>query len=501
MDVPGDIATAMLLGGEMGERIDAFDWERHPLGPIADWSGAARTLTAAALASRFPIVLWLGRELRLVYNDAYISALGNKHPDALGEPGSQVWWEIWDVIGPMLQGVVETGVATWSHDQLLMVVQAGYLEEAYFTFTYSPIVEDDGGVGGVFCAVTETTDRVIGTRRLGALRTLASALSESHATPEVAAVTVDACEGFRGDVPFLALYLADADGGTEQLRGATANVRDLFEEVASSAAAWDDDAREASQRVVRDLPTRVPGLGDRFEFARQEAAAFRLFDGAGGRLGSLVIGLNPCRLFDDEYRSFCELLVGQVEAGFASAHAYEAEWLRAEALTELDRAKTTFFSNVSHEFRTPLTLMLGPLEEALRERDAPWEQQAERIATARGNGLRLLKLVKRPARLLSRRGRTRTSRVEADRSVGAYREPRQRVSFGVRDRRPRLARRHRGDRRTGRGRRRDVGDGRLQPLVERAQVHARRHRAACPRKNRRRGDVDGRRYRRRYRRP
>ena len=107
-----------------------------------------------------------------------------------------------------------------------------------------------------------------------------------------------------------------------------------------------------------------------------------------------VAALNPFRIVDDSYRSFVALLVGELAAGLANAHAYEEERRRVEALAAIDRAKTTFFSNVSHEFRTPLTLMLGPVEDGLADHEHPLSpSQQERLELVRRNGLRLLKLV------------------------------------------------------------------------------------------------------------
>src|SRR6185295_15488174 len=109
--------------------------------------------------------------------------------------------------------------------------------------------------------------------------------------------------------------------------------------------------------------------------------------------GFLVAGLNPYRRLDADYGSFLNLLAGQIASGIGNARAYETERRRAEALAELDRAKTAFFSNVSHEFRTPLTLMLGPLEDELGERSSFPASQRERLEIAHRNGLRLQKLV------------------------------------------------------------------------------------------------------------
>ena len=155
-------------GGEMGALIRAYDWASHPLGSPDGWPQSLRSAISICLGSRFPIVLWWGPELFMLYNDAYRPMLGtSKHPGALGQAGRACWPEIWHIIRPMLEDtVLRDGDATWSDDQVLLLQRSGFAEECYFTFTYSPIRDESGGVGGVFCAVIETTERVIGERQL-----------------------------------------------------------------------------------------------------------------------------------------------------------------------------------------------------------------------------------------------------------------------------------------------------------------------------------------------
>src|SRR5512142_2330753 len=169
--------TATLTDPFVGESnvaglMRAKDWLTTPLGDPASWSEALRTSLSICLESRFPILLWWGRELAMLYNDADAAILSDKHPVALGQAGRACWPEIWDVIGPMLEGVVETGVASWSEDQVLFLRRRGFVEECYFTFSYSPI-RDGGEVGGVFTAVTETTERVVRERRFSLVSALA----------------------------------------------------------------------------------------------------------------------------------------------------------------------------------------------------------------------------------------------------------------------------------------------------------------------------------------
>src|SRR5215472_958988 len=178
--VPAELRMAASLGGEMGSRILSHDWPAHPLGEPAQWSAAVRTTAATALACRFPTVLLLGDKLRQIYNDAYIPILGDRHPAALGSPGADVWWDIWDVIGPLLDGVMTTGKATWSDDLKLTMVSDGRRRERYFTFTYSPIIGAGSAIEGVIATVNETTERVLSERRLRTLSTLAAALMDSQ---------------------------------------------------------------------------------------------------------------------------------------------------------------------------------------------------------------------------------------------------------------------------------------------------------------------------------
>src|SRR3954447_3322815 len=149
-----DLAKAKVLagGGEVGALMRAMDWSKTRLGPVQSWPQSLRTSLSICLHSRFELFLWWGPELIMLYNDAYRQTLASKHPRALGKPGSEVWPEIWPVIGPMLQNVLSTGEATWSDDLRLILERHGYPEETYHTFSYSPVLDESGGIGGVFTA-------------------------------------------------------------------------------------------------------------------------------------------------------------------------------------------------------------------------------------------------------------------------------------------------------------------------------------------------------------
>ena len=381
----------------MGSRILSYDWPAHPLGDPGEWSPAVRTTVATALACRFPTVLWLGDQLRLIYNDGYIPMLGDKHPAALGSAGADVWWDIWDVICPLLDGVVTTGKATWSDDLKLMLVNDGRRRERYFTFTYSPIIGAGGAIEGVFCAVAETTERVLSERRLRTLSTLAAALMEAQSVEMALDIAIDVFAHHPADLPFAAVYASDEADSRVRLRGATSGAAADMPQLLT--AFTDRGYVEADGlRLVPELLAVLPSLATRLAEDCPEQALVITLSGTGDAVtqgsstAALVLGLSRYGLLDDQYRGFCRLVADQVSATMANATAYQGERRRAESLAQLDLAKTTFLANVSHEFRTPLTLMLGPIDDALASLDGN-DALADRLRIVQRNGRRLFRMV------------------------------------------------------------------------------------------------------------
>jgi signal transduction histidine kinase len=386
----------------MGERTRSFDWSATPVGPVGGWPQSLKTAVSICLASRYPIVIWWGNPAyTMFYNDAYRPFLGvTKHPGWLGRSGRECWREIWPTIGPMLESVFAGGEATWSEDLLLVMERNVPREETYFTFSYSPILDDLGKVGGIFCACTETTGRVLNERRLGTLRDLGRAASEAKTTSDACAAVARALAANRADVSFALTYLLDGDGRRATLTGLTGLGRDNPAcpptiDLTGANVPW--HLRQVTDTgrltLVDDLADRFGPLpGGAWPEPTERAAVLPIGKpGLSGLAGFVVAGLSPRLEFTDSYKGFLDLLAGQIAAAVANARAYEEERRRAEALAELDRAKTAFFANVSHEFRTPLTLLLGPAGEALAE--AGDEAQRERLRVIQRNALRLQKLV------------------------------------------------------------------------------------------------------------
>lgn len=149
----------------MGELIRKKDWSSTPVGAPDTWPQSLRTTVNLLLNSKFPMFVWWGPELTTIYNDAYRPIAGEKHPSLLGKSGKEGWVEIWGDLGPLVERVF-SGTSTWSDDQVLYMNRHGYIEETYFTFSYSPVMDESGNVGGLFCACIETTEKVMAARKI-----------------------------------------------------------------------------------------------------------------------------------------------------------------------------------------------------------------------------------------------------------------------------------------------------------------------------------------------
>src|SRR6266481_116759 len=392
-------------GGKMGQLIRSMDWSKTSLGPMESWPQSLRSAVSILLPSKAQIVLFWGPDLIALYNDAYSPVLGIKHAWALGRPAWECWSEICDdLLGPLFKNVIVTGESFWAKNhQFLLLGRHGYVEETYFDVSYDPIRDESGQVGGIFCIVSETTGRVLGERRLGMLRELGADLAAINTEDELFSAIRCRLDAQAKDLPFALVYKCAADGkqaGLACAHGATAG-----DAIAPMVIGLDleNEIWPASQLLATAAPVTVDDLATRFaaiptgpwDKPARQAVIFPIAQQGQDRpAGFLIAGINPYGPFDTAYSGFVNLLAGQIAAALASARVYEEERKRAAALAELDRAKMAFFSNVSHEFRTPLTLMLGPLDEVL----AKPEQQVsaenrELLTTMRRNGQRLLKLV------------------------------------------------------------------------------------------------------------
>jgi len=397
----------------MGRQFAETNWAATPLGSASEWSPALRTMVGMLLRNRFPLVLWWGPELVQLYNDAYRPILGTKHPRSLGQPAADCWSEIWGVVGPMIEAPLRGQGATGSDDLLLMIDRKGFVEETHFKVAYSPVPDDSAkecGVGGVIGTVAEITEEVYAARELSTLRDLTRRSGDAATSATACELAARILGRNPHDFPCALFYLLGPDGQSARLSGAVGFEHALANEGLPEALSFAESAAPVwpITRAIRETIRRA--VGERRPIVVSEIAGMALPSGAWQKppdqllvlplfssdqpdaYGALVVGLSPHRELNEQYRSFLEMAADHIASSLRNANAYQQERERAKRLAEVDRAKTAFFSNVSHEFRTPLTLMLGPLEDL---RTASRLDPAERhsIDLVHRNALRLLKLV------------------------------------------------------------------------------------------------------------
>jgi signal transduction histidine kinase len=393
-------------GGEMGGLMRAFDWSTTPLGLPDTWSPALQSTTRLVLANCSPMLLWWGRDFLQIYNDAYIPVLGDKHSHAaLGKPFRECWSEVFPVLEPLVRSPLEGGPPTWMEDILLEVNRFGFVEETHFTIGYSPVPDPtaSAGIGGVLATVHEITEKVLAERRVRVLRDISAGPSEAKTTEEACRTAISAFARHDKDVPFALVYLVDPDASKAHLAAqmGTGDCGAMCPEgvglTGETESAWPFASCMTQQKIVAvyELANKFGRVPEGpWSNPPQMAAVVPIKSNIPHQLaGFFVAGISPRLRYDDSYRGFLELASAQIATVISNARAHEEERKRAEALAEIDRAKTIFFTNISHEFRTPLTLMMAPLEDALAEPEGMTATQRKGLNIARRNSLRLLKLV------------------------------------------------------------------------------------------------------------
>ncbi len=358
-EIPQPTAAA---NGHLEALVRDFDWASTDLGPPSSWSTSLRMIVRVVLANRFPMLLWWGPNYIQIYNDAYAPILGTKHPvQALGRPFRECWHEVFDVLGPLVDVPYHGGPATFMDDIELIVRRHGFAEESHFMIAYSSVPDDESpkGIGGVLGTVMEITQKVIGERRLQILSELGAHVVASKDAENTCRQAMSVLADHPKDIPFALIYLFDEQGQTLNLAAASGlppdtdmsalGVIELASPRGALAARIAEFARTGALEIhalpaLQDAapPTLPPGP---WPEAPHQFALVPLRSHVANRpSGVLVAGISACIRPDAQYTRFLDLLAGKIASSVADARAYAEERRRAEALEQIDRAKTTFFS-------------------------------------------------------------------------------------------------------------------------------------------------------------
>jgi signal transduction histidine kinase len=389
-------------GGEMGALMQSLDWWQTSLGPVSSWSTVLQVSVRLVLESPMGMCLLWGKDLVQIYNDQYRLLMGSKHPAGLGQPNRVCWPEVWHLNKPLYEQVLQ-GEAIALENALYPITRHGLLEDSWFNLYFTPIRDKQGKVAGVLVTVFETTKQVLSGRRLNTLHSLTAQIMGAttlHATLQQALTSL---AGNNQDIPFALGYLND----TTQTHAQLISSIGVEEKGPMALPIINLESKDCIWPIAEALTNGTPVLVDDFATsvggfdtgsvpqAPNSALLLPLtLNSDEPPIGVLIVGINPRLPFDEHYRHFLELVGAQVGAALGDARSREQQQERLERMASLDRTKTAFFNNVSHEFRTPLMLLSNPLEDVLAgEHGQLLPPQREQLASAQRNAMRLLKLV------------------------------------------------------------------------------------------------------------
>ncbi|MEU3473834.1 ATP-binding protein [Rhodococcus sp. NPDC006774] len=342
---PGDNAT--------DARFRELDWTATDLGPVESWPQELVTAVRTVMPSTIPMLIWWGPQLVQIFNHTYTDFLGAKFPDAAGQRASDCWSEMWDYVGGLCTQVIDDRKPVHGVRQMFLMNRHGYPEETYWTFSYSPIFGAGRTVLGVFVATTEVTMQVIGERRMRALLALGSLTGDDIGGPVgICRRAVEALGNEAREFPLVAAYLRRGlsdDGELDHIATSGA--------VGCEAATWDlaHVVDVSDGRLIRSTVDVDGAVASAVVVPLALAGSVR-------PVGALLIGVDEYLAQDDSVESFLVAVAERVSTALTASHAFEMERRRVAALAEADEAKTRLLENVGHEFRTPLTLLTGPLD-------------------------------------------------------------------------------------------------------------------------------------------
>jgi PAS domain S-box-containing protein len=366
----------------MGARLAAFDWAASPLGEIAGWPSALRDAVTLCLSSDFPMTVWWGPELVVIPNDAARGVFGDERFDAaLGQPVTRVWEEVVPRINNELRGLFENGSGLLAANAMVAFDREVPLQESYVTYSYTPLLDEDLKVAGVFSVFVETTAEILAARRLQALSELGRVLTGCDSEAELAAHAVDVLSANAADHPAGMILAAPAFEGCSPSPVATFGSLPQCEEAEAVIA---ECLRTGLPQHRLDLD--YPPMGG--------LHCYPLVDRDRSAPGHvLLLAHHWRRPWDDAFADYFRLLAATLSSAMLTEGELWSQRQHAARLSELGEAKSAFFARVSHELRTPLSLIDAPLEEVLATEPGLTEESRLSISLARANVNRLTRLV------------------------------------------------------------------------------------------------------------
>ncbi|WP_170110737.1 PAS domain S-box protein [Flavilitoribacter nigricans] len=342
-------------GNIMLELIRNKDWSQTSLGEPEHWPRSLKVGLDIILHSGYPMFIWWGPDLIMFHNDAYLPVLGQKHPDALGQSAREVWAEVWGQIGGVVENVFR-GEEFHARDLLMYLGRKGFMEETYWTFSYSPFRDDNGAIGGLFCACNEESAKIQQQRRLSCIKDISSLSARYRELPALGEATIKVLEKNARDIQFSALYLRRDDGLKFDLVAGSkimGSAETFPAELQPLVGEGDEDCmidhlQKSRQIVIADDLEQV------LEEVRHEdgkpinsvAMVPLLKPGQQEVTGLLLCGLSPYLEMDDEYKNYLTLTAAQISTAIADVRSFEKERKKEIALARSEKRFREMADNV-----------------------------------------------------------------------------------------------------------------------------------------------------------
>ncbi|ORY42987.1 hypothetical protein BCR33DRAFT_785873 [Rhizoclosmatium globosum] len=386
------------IGGEVGALIQGINWERiaPELGNVDQWPASLRAAASLVLSSKIQALLLWGPEFRIIaYSEKSIAVFGDKHPSMLGDFYPEVFKEVWPVIQARICACKDKGETAYIEDRIYKLFRKGFLERCYFTVTTSPVLGESGIFDGVITWSFETTNKVVSINRTLFLKDLGTTLISSSSLSQFwnnLSSFLD--ENSKDELLFSVLYQPTPSGCLRKLSQDTKSTLLFDDTIDPTSTHANLMSTKISEAWIQMTPIEIIPTEAIAAYKNGTIVLLPIITSRSEKTALLVLGTNPEMAYDNSYAAFIDMIRHEVSMAYVNVKSLETARLEAKALMELDKVKTSFFMTMAHELRTPLTLIIGPVDDCLKDSNAklaPQHQAA--LELVKKNSNRLLRLV------------------------------------------------------------------------------------------------------------